>query len=79
MNNTVAMKLTNCEVGMFRLPGLIVGSDNDDPVPEELLSKMEEWCLSEQGTGKRMTDKMWSFRNEKQRSWFILRWSGESE
>jgi hypothetical protein len=27
----------------------------------------------------RMTDKLFSFRKESQRSWFILRWSGEEK
>ena len=73
------MKLTNCEVGMFRLPGLVISADGEDEVKLEVLNKMEEWCNSEFGKGMRMTDTLFSFRNEKQRDWFILRWSGETE
>jgi hypothetical protein len=74
------MKLKTCEVGMFRLPGIIVenGDEEDSPdITEEQLKEMEEWCNSEFGTGMRMTDKLFSFRKESQRDWFVLRWSGK--
>jgi hypothetical protein len=72
------MKLKTCEVGMFRLPGIVVEDDDDEntmPVSEEQLKEMEDWCNSEFGTGIRMTDRLFSFRKESQRDWFILRWS----
>ena len=72
------MKLKTCEVGMFRLPGIVVEDDGDEnttPVSEEQLKEMEDWCNSEFGTGIRMTDRLFSFRKESQRDWFILRWS----
>lgn len=71
------MKLKTCEVGMFRLPGIIIEAEEEETVTEEQLKEMEEWCNSEFGTGMRMTDKLFSFRKESQRDWFILRWSGE--
>ena len=74
------MKLKTCEVGMFRLPGLIVEDDEGDDVTsvsEEELKEMEEWCNSEFGTGMRMTERLFSFKKESQRDWFILRWSGK--
>jgi hypothetical protein len=74
------MKLKTCEVGMFRLPGIIVenGDEEDSPdITEEQLKEMEDWCNSEFGTGMRMTNKLFSFRKESQRDWFVLRWSGE--
>lgn len=74
------MKLKTCEVGMFRLPGIIVenGDEEDSPdITEEQLTEMEDWCNSEFGTGMRMTGRLFSFRKESQRDWFILRWSGE--
>jgi hypothetical protein len=64
---------------MFRLPGLVIKPEAEETVDAELLNKMEEWCKSELGKGMRMTDNLFSFRNEKQRDWFILRWSGETE
>lgn len=74
------MKLKTCEVGMFRLPGIIIenGEEEDSPdITEEQLTEIETWSKSEQGTGQRMTDRLWSFRTESQRDWFILRWSGK--
>jgi hypothetical protein len=73
------MKLKTCEVGMFRLPGIVIeDDDNEDaiPVSEIQLKEMEDWCNSEFGKGMRMTDRLFSFRKESQRDWFVLRWSG---
>lgn len=72
------MKLTKCEVGMFRLPGILVEDDDGDDVTavtEAELKEMENWCDSEFGTGMRMTERLFSFRKESQRDWFVLRWS----
>lgn len=69
------MKLQTCEVGMFRLPGIVVEAEEDEVITEAQLKEMEDWCDSEFGTGMRMTDKLFSFRKESQRDWFILRWS----
>jgi hypothetical protein len=71
------MKLQTCQVGMFRLPGIVIEAEEDEVITEEQLKEMEEWCNSEFGTGMRMTDKLFSFRKESQRDWFILKWSGE--
>lgn len=74
------MKMKTCEVGMFRLPGIIIEDDDGDDVTavsEAELKEMEDWCNSEFGTGMRMTDRLFSFRKESQRDWFILRWSGK--
>ena len=73
------MKLKTCEVGMFRLPGIIIEAEEDETINEEHIKEMEEWCNSEFGTGMRMTDRLFSFRKESQRDWFILRWSGEHD
>ncbi len=69
--------MQTCEVGMFRLPGIVIEAEEDEVITEEQLKEMEDWCNSEFGTGMRMTDKLFSFRKESQRDWFILRWSGE--
>lgn len=66
------MKMETCEVGMFRLPGVVLSKDE---MTEEKLHEMDEWRLTEQGVGTRMTDLLWSFKSESQRDWFILRWS----
>lgn len=62
---------------MFKLPGLVVElpKDTTDQSKASLLEEMDAWAASEQGTGNRMTDTLWSFRKESQRDWFILRWS----
>jgi hypothetical protein len=73
------MKLQTCEVGMFRLPGIVIEAEEDEIITEDQIKQMEDWCNSEFGTGMRMTDKLFSFRKESQRSWFILRWSGEEK
>jgi len=69
------MILKQCEVGMFRLPGIIVEAEEEETISEEQLKEMEDWCNSEFGKGMRMTERLFSFRKESQRSWFILRWS----
>jgi len=66
------MKIETCQVGMFRLPGIVL---NKEEMTEEKLQEMDAWRLTEQGTGTRMTDLLWSFKTEAQRDWFILRWS----
>jgi hypothetical protein len=68
------MKMQTCEVGMFRLPGVVLDKEE---MTEEKLHEMDEWRLTEQGVGTRMTDLLWSFKKESQRDWFILRWSGD--
>ena len=70
------MILKTCEVGMFRLPGITIEAEEEETITEEQLKEMADWCQSEFGTGMRMTDKLFSFRKESQRDWFILRWSG---
>lgn len=74
------MKMKTCEVGMFRLPGIIIEDDDGEDVTavsEAELKEMEDWCNSEFGKGMRMTDRLFSFRKESQRDWFILRWSSK--
>jgi hypothetical protein len=71
------MKMQTCEVGMFRLPGIVIEAEEDETITEAQLKEMEDWCNSEFGTGMRMTDKLFSFRKESQRDWFILRWSSK--
>ena len=63
--------MENCEVGMFRLPGLVFEKGQ---LSEELLLEMTTWAQAE-GVGMSMTDRLWSFKKEAHREWFILRWS----
>lgn len=71
------MKFTHCKVGLWKLPGLIIErpDDWDDELWLEKQEELDNWSISDQGTGKRMTDTLWSFRTEAQRDWFILKWS----
>jgi hypothetical protein len=66
------MKFKTCEVGLFRLPGVVFDKES---MTDLLMTEIDEWAESEQGTGKRMTEILWSFKTESQRDWFILRWS----
>ncbi len=63
--------MENCEVGPFRLPGL---SFERGELPEDLLKEMQAWAEAE-GVGMSMTDRLWSFKKEAHREWFILRWA----
>ena len=66
------MKMETCQVGMFKLPGVVLSKEE---MTEEKLIEMDKWRQTEQGVGTRMTDLLWSFKTEAQRDWFILRWS----
>jgi hypothetical protein len=63
--------MENCEVGPFRLPGLAFERGE---LPDELLLEMQEWANAE-GVGMSTTDRLWSFKKEAHREWFILRWA----
>ena len=65
--------MKNCEVGPFRLPGLVF---DPEVLDEEILTEMRRWAEAE-GVGMSMTDRLWSFKKEAHREWFILRWSDE--
>lgn len=69
------MKLKTCEVGLFRLPGIVIEAEEEEILDPEKLDEMEQWSKSDTGTGRRMTETLWSFRTEAQRDWFVLRWS----
>ena len=69
----ITLSMEPCEVGLFRLPGL---SFKKIKVPDELQEQMQSWAL-ENNCGTCLTEYLWSFRNEHQRDWFILRWSDE--
>jgi hypothetical protein len=66
--------IKKCEVGLFRLPGILFDKNQLSP---EKIDEMVQWAASPHGVGQRMTDVMWSFRTEAQRDWFILKWCDE--
>lgn len=59
------------ETGIFRLPGLVIESE----ITDEVYNQMIEWS-KENNIGRVLNQdkKIWSFRNEKQRNFFIMRW-----
>jgi hypothetical protein len=59
------------EVGMFRLPGIAFAKGQ---ISESLNNEMIAWANAE-GVGMSMTDRLWSFKKESHREWFILKWS----
>ena len=63
------MKMKTCDVGLFRLPGVVLDKEE---ATEEKIKEMDEWAASPQGVGTRMTEVLWSFRKESHRDWFIL-------
>jgi hypothetical protein len=62
--------MKHVEVGMWRLPGLAFEPGQLSP---ELLKEMTDWAAAE-GVGMNMTERLWSFKKEAHREWFILRW-----
>lgn len=70
---TETLNMESCEVGLFKLPGL---KFEKGVVPEEMHNEMISWS-KENNCGTAMNEWLWSFKNEKQREWFILRWSDE--
>ena len=65
--------MEQCSVGPFRLPGI---SFEHGELPEDLLDEMKSWAAAE-GVGMSMTERLWSFKKEAHREWFILRGSDE--
>ena len=59
-----------CNVGLFQLPGIVY--EKDALTPEEYVARVE-WS-KEFNCGKPMTDRLWSFKTEALRDWFILKW-----
>lgn len=70
---TKKVTMENCEVGLFRLPGI---KFEKGQLPAELIEEMEAWC-TQNHCGTKMNDWLWSFKTKAQRDWFVLRWSDE--
>ena len=66
--------MENCNVGMFNLPGL---KFEKGQIPEDLHKEMSTWA-EENNCGTPMNGWLWSFKNEGQRDWFVLRWTDHS-
>jgi hypothetical protein len=61
--------MKHVQVGMWKLPGITFPKD----VAPEVIDEMVAWT-TENHCGTCMGPGFWSFRNEAQRDWFILRW-----
>jgi len=62
--------MEHVKVGMFNLPGLRFEKEQISP---ELNEEILAWA-KENHCGMQMNEWLWSFKNEAQRDWFILRW-----
>jgi sigma54-dependent transcription regulator len=62
--------MEHVKVGMFNLPGL---KFEKEQIPPELDLEIQAWA-QENNCGMQMNEWLWSFKNEAQRDWFILRW-----
>ncbi len=67
------MKVETCEVGMFRLPGIVFDKEE---MTDALYEEIKAWAELN-NCGKPMTPVLWSFRSESKRDWFILKWAGD--
>lgn len=65
--------MEHVKVGLWGLPGL---KFEKNLIPQDLADQMEAWC-KENHCGMKMTENLWSFKNDGQRDWFILRWSDQ--
>lgn len=65
--------MKNVDVGMFRMPGISFREGYNE-FDASLIKEMTSWG-KENHCGTCMGPGLWSFRNEKQREWFVLRWS----
>ena len=71
------MKFDMVEIGMFRLPGIVIQEDEENKVTEEQLTNLREWASEDpKARGKEInpSKNIWMFKNDKQRNYFIMRW-----
>lgn len=62
--------MEHVKVGLFNLPGIRFEKGQ---IPEDIQQELSKWCR-ENHCGTQMNEWLWSFKNESQRDWFILRW-----
>lgn len=70
LDKKIPPRFENCEVGPFRLPGVVV---NTEVVTPEELAEMRAWA--EANGAYVNTDCLFSWKKEQKRDWFSLRWS----
>lgn len=71
------MEVKMVELGLFRLPGIVIEENEDEKLSLETLTEMREWSKEHKCGQEINPNKMiWSFKNEKQRNFFLMRWAG---
>lgn len=65
--------MKTCEVGLFKLPGIVF---EQGQLTDQQIIDIAKWS-EETRCGKQMSNTLWSFKNEKQRDMFLLRWASE--
>lgn len=60
--------MKECTVGLFDLPGL---KFTEEQMSQELSDQLCEWAIAHK-CGTRLTPTLWSFKNEKQRTLFVI-------
>ena len=70
------MEVKMVNLGLFNLPGIII----EDEINSETKQDMKAWA-SQNNCGKLLQEDkgIWSFRNEKQRNFFLMRWAGANK
>ena len=59
-----------CNVGPFNLPGIMYGKG---ALTTEEHNERVEWATT-YNCGRAVTDRLWSFRSEGLREWFLIKW-----
>ena len=70
MLSASAIGMEHCEVGMFKMPGIMFEKGQ---IPPELHEEMAAWA-KENKCGYPMNEWLWSFKSSEKRNWFVLRW-----
>jgi hypothetical protein len=71
------MKFDMVEIGMFNLPGIVIQDDEENKVSATQLQELREWANEDpKARGKEINEhkRIWMFKNDKQRNYFIMRW-----
>lgn len=73
MTDTKPPSMTNCEVGPFRLPGVKL---DPEQFTEAQIAEMTAWVRENHGYATE--GGLFSWRTDKHRSWFWLKWAGQN-
>jgi hypothetical protein len=70
------MIFKSVEIGLFKLPGLVIQPELEEKISEEFKEQLREWS-KEHNIGKEInsTKNWWQFKSESERNFFIIRWA----